>query len=89
MDGIVCSHCGSSNVARAKVCLVIFLVAFGCFILVMFIFSDLRLETPRGIGNVVVGVFAIVYGLIILRRGEYRCKACGGLFRSHNAHTQM
>jgi hypothetical protein len=87
MNRITCIHCDSPDVTRAKIGLVIFLIAFGCFILVVFHFSDLRLDTPRGIGNVVVGVFAIVYGLIIWRRGEYRCKACGRLFRSRTARN--
>jgi hypothetical protein len=81
MNGIKCAHCGSADVVRAKIILSLFLIAFGCFILVIFYLSDLRLATLRGAGNVVVGGFSIAYGLNILRRGEYRCRACGRSFR--------
>jgi len=81
VETITCPQCGGRQVKRVKVVVGYVLIVFGLLLLSYLMSSDLPLNSPRGLGNIAVGVVSIAYGALVLQRRKYKCGDCGELFR--------
>ena len=81
VETITCPQCGGGRVKRVKVGVGYTLVVFGLLLLSYLMSSDLPLGSPRGLGNIAVGVVSIAYGGLVLWRRKYKCLDCGEKFR--------
>ncbi len=81
MATVRCPECGSGNGKRIRVAVGYVLIVFGILLIMYLMNSDLNPMSGRGMGNLLVGVCSVAYGVLVLWRRKYKCMDCGTRYR--------